>query len=254
MVFTDGSSFTVPGKTEDPINFYRHYNNKSYEDIMRKTYGSGLELGKEIDHFNMPNGNVITRKDMQDEDDFYHGELKAKHSFQETSRMESNEFKPGDLVDWFVPEDDDRYGEDFGGEVFHGGEVYKRQGDVYEVNFGEEGMFYPFAKDLEPYDNTYPRTGHDEESMNESSVPLEPVIFKKDRKDGTVVAFFPETLRDGSCNPGKIMSYEHNGQHGEASIEYFHECRPCSEEEYADLLTELEDIYTDGLKVVKRMR
>ena len=93
-----------------------------------------------------------------------------------------------------------------------------------------------------------------EESMNESSVPLEPVIFKKDRKDGTVVAFFPETLHDGSCNPGKIMSYEHNGQHGEASIDYFHECRPCSEEEYADLLTELEGIYTDGLKVVKRMR
>ena len=82
----------------------------------------------------------------------------------------ANNFKPGDLVDWFVPEDDDRYGEDFGGEVFHGGEVYKRQGDVYEVNFGEEGMFYPCAKDLEPYDSTYPRTGHDEE-FSESGKP-----------------------------------------------------------------------------------
>ena len=49
MVFTDGSSFTIPGKTEDPINFYRYYNDESYEDIMHKTYGSELELGKDID-------------------------------------------------------------------------------------------------------------------------------------------------------------------------------------------------------------
>ena len=53
---------------------------------MRKTYGSGLELGKEIDHFNMPSGNVITMDDIQDELDFYHDELKAKLSFDETSR------------------------------------------------------------------------------------------------------------------------------------------------------------------------
>ena len=88
----------------------------------------------------------------------------------------------------------------------------------------------------------------------ESPTAPEPVVFKKDRKDGTVVAFFPETMHDGSCNPGNIMSYEHNGQHGEASIDYFRECRPCSEDEYADLLAELEGIYTDGLKVVKRIR
>ena len=53
---------------------------------MRKTYGSGLELGKEIDHFNMPSGNVITMDDIQDELDFYHDELKAKLSFDEASR------------------------------------------------------------------------------------------------------------------------------------------------------------------------
>lgn len=86
MVFTDGSSFTIPGETESPINFYRYYNNDSYEDIMRRTYGSGLELGKEIDHFNMPSGNVITMDDIQDELDFYYDELKAKLSFDETSR------------------------------------------------------------------------------------------------------------------------------------------------------------------------
>lgn len=85
------------------------------------------------------------------------------------------------------------------------------------------------------------------------NIPKEPVIFKKDKKDGTVVAFFPETLRDGSCNPGCLMSYEHDGQHGEASIDYFHECRPCSEKEYANLLTELEGIYTNGLRILKKI-
>lgn len=69
----------------------------------------------------------------------------------------------------------------------------------------------------------------------------EKVIFKKDRKDGEVIAFFPETMFDGSVNPGNIMSYVHNGQSGEASLDYFHSCRPCSDEsEYAELLNELE--------------
>lgn len=138
--------------------------------------------------------------------------------------------------------------------MFHGGEVYKRQGDVYEVNFGEEGMFYPCAKDLEPYDSTYPRTGHDEEfsesrkAANESAYP---VIFKKSR-DGEILAFFPQTVKDGSCNPGNIMCYAHVGQHDEASLDFFHECKPCTEEEYADLLTELEGIYNDVDLVVTR--
>ena len=79
----------------------------------------------------------------------YYGEAELEKVIGGKKMMESNEFKPGDLVDWFVPEDDDRYGKDFGGEVFHGGEVYKKQGDVYEVSFGEEGLFYPQGKDLE---------------------------------------------------------------------------------------------------------
>lgn len=90
-------------------------------------------------------------------------------------------------------------------------------------------------------------------SLDESNdkVQIEPVIFRK-TKDGTPIAFFPKTLRDGSCNPGMLMSYEHVGQHGEASIDFYYECKPCSEEEYADLLTELEQIYDDCKLVVKR--
>ena len=108
--------------------------------------------------------------------------------------------------------------------------------DIYEKYFGEYKIERPS------------KYGWASES---SDVP-EPVIFKKDKRNNEVIAFFPETMFDGSVNRGNIMSYAHNGQHGEASIEYFQSCKPCPEEEYADLLTELEGIYTDGLTVVKK--
>ena len=108
--------------------------------------------------------------------------------------------------------------------------------DIYEKYFGEYKIERPS------------KYGWASES---SDVPA-PVIFKKDKRNNEVIAFFPETMFDGSVNRGNIMSYAHNGQHGEASIEYFQSCKPCPEEEYADLLTELEGIYTDGLTVVKK--
>ena len=85
--------------------------------------------------------------------------------------------------------------------------------------------------------------------MNESKEEVE-VEFKKTPDDGTVIAFFPQTMHDGSCNPGNIMSYEHNGQHGEASIDFYHDCTNCFEEDYASLLHELEGIYDDCELVV----
>ena len=57
-------------------------------------------------------------------------------------------------------------------------------------------------------------------------------------------------MHDGSCNPGNIMSYEHNGQHSEASIDYYKDCTTCLEEDYASLLHELEGIYDDCELVV----
>lgn len=105
---------------------------------------------------------TITIKDLE----FTKPTMNARENVTVESRkrkmMESSDFKPGELVDWFVPDDDERYGKDFGGEVFHGGKVYKRQGDTYEVSFGEEGLFFPYAKDLQYYDDTYPRTGYDD--------------------------------------------------------------------------------------------
>ena len=81
------------------------------------------------------------------------------------------------------------------------------------------------------------------------------VEFKKTPEDdgSSVIAFFPQTMHDGSCKPGNIMSYEHNGQHGEASIDFYHDCTNCFEEDYASLLHELEGIYDDcELVVVQR--
>lgn len=93
--------------------------------------------------------------------------------------------------------------------------------------------------------------------INESE---EPVIFKRDPNDGEVIAFFPETMHDGSVNMGNIMCYAHNGQSSEASVEYFQKCEPCRDEsEYADLLAELEDYFMQDpdcgdikLKVMKK--
>ena len=87
--------------------------------------------------------------------------------------------------------------------------------------------------------------------MNESKEEVE-VEFKKTPEDdgSSVIAFFPQTMHDGSCRPGNIMSYEHNGQHGEASIDFYHDCTTCLEEDYASLLHELEGIYDDCELVV----
>lgn len=62
------------------------------------------------------------------------------------------------------------------------------------------------------------------------------VIFKM--SDGECVAF----LLDCPANYGNVLSYMHVGQHGEASLEFFRECRLATEEEYKDLREELESI------------
>ena len=77
------------------------------------------------------------------------------------------------------------------------------------------------------------------------------VIFRKD-KDGDVIAFFPEEgYRYDS--PHLMMSYQHVGQHGAASIYYYYkDTVPAAPEDYADLLSELTRIGYN-LKVCKRM-
>lgn len=64
-----------------------------------------------------------------------------------------------------------------------------------------------------------------------------PVIFRKDKRDNEVVAFFP-TMKS---NLGFVTIYAHNGQHCEGRVEYFLEkTTPVSKEEYTPLLNELD--------------
>lgn len=77
-----------------------------------------------------------------------------------------------------------------------------------------------------------------------------PVLFRVHRAD--VTAVFP-------CEPadigGKYVScYAHVGQHGSCSLAWYHDTRPATEAEYADLKAELEGApYGYRLKVYRRM-
>lgn len=79
------------------------------------------------------------------------------------------------------------------------------------------------------------------------------VIFKKkcDRglKEWHVVAFFPEA----TVNRGNIMCYVHDGQHGDASYDYYLSCRPASKKEYACLKRELGKSFGYRLKIVSKV-
>jgi len=74
------------------------------------------------------------------------------------------------------------------------------------------------------------------------------VIFKKD-KDGDAIAFFPY---ENEVNRGYMMSYQHVGQHSEASKSYFNELKPARPDEYKDLYDELTNIGYN-LKVISRV-
>lgn len=69
------------------------------------------------------------------------------------------------------------------------------------------------------------------------------VLFRKFgcKKDERIIAFFPEA----TVNFGKIISYEHIGQHSEAAYEFYLETKKAKPEEYAELLEELRKIYSD---------
>lgn len=76
------------------------------------------------------------------------------------------------------------------------------------------------------------------------------VIFRK-TKDGEIIAFMPEI----PANYGKILSYMHIGQHGEADLEFYHETKKAAETEYKPLLEELKMIYEiNNCKVVVKQK
>ncbi len=73
------------------------------------------------------------------------------------------------------------------------------------------------------------------------------VVFRKWKGSGTVIAFFLDQVYRGY-----VMSYEHIGQHGNAT--YPHpQTEPASPSEYAELLRELtERVGYADLKIVKK--
>lgn len=81
--------------------------------------------------------------------------------------------------------------------------------------------------------------------------PTIKVIFRKYKNEHTgeynIIAFFPE-----SYNYGDVMSYEHIGQHSEASIMFYRETKPASLNEYLPLYQELTEKVGYNLRVMKR--
>ena len=82
------------------------------------------------------------------------------------------------------------------------------------------------------------------------------VLFRKDKKNGYITAFFPED----TANYGMINCYYRDGRYDagwtEASMEYYWGCIKATEEEYADLFSELEKMFADDdciLDVKKRL-
>lgn len=74
------------------------------------------------------------------------------------------------------------------------------------------------------------------------------VIFRKDRNENDIIAFFPETR----VNYGNIMSFQLIGGHSEASYGYYLTTKKAKEEEYFPLLKLLENVYDDCQLVVKQ--
>lgn len=66
------------------------------------------------------------------------------------------------------------------------------------------------------------------------------VVFRVFPK-GDVIALFCDSAK--YCNPGNVMSYQHIGQHGEASRHLGIYLRLATPDEYAPLLRELNRVY-----------
>jgi hypothetical protein len=77
---------------------------------------------------------------------------------------------------------------------------------------------------------------------------MDKVIFRK-FKEGDVIALLP----DVDANFGNIMSYQHQGQHSEASIEIIRYTKLTTPAEYKSLLSELKSIGYNP-KVYKRLQ
>lgn len=88
---------------------------------------------------------------------------------------------------------------------------------------------------ISEYDNSSPAVHSFDTDERETKV-----VFRK-FKEGDVIALICGTGID--CNAGKIMSYQHVGQHGEADRSLGRNLKLATPDEYAALKRELEGIY-----------
>ena len=80
------------------------------------------------------------------------------------------------------------------------------------------------------------------------------VVFRKTKnpytKEWDIIAFFP----DLEANFGRVVCYEHVGQHGEADILFYkYNTKKAKPEEYEALYRELTDLVGYDLRVMQRL-
>ena len=63
------------------------------------------------------------------------------------------------------------------------------------------------------------------------------VIFRKEGKEGSIIAVFPEDIE----GPGLYGCYAHVGQHSSTHYSYYLSTKKATEEEYTPLLNELKN-------------
>ena len=78
---------------------------------------------------------------------------------------------------------------------------------------------------------------------------MQKVIFLYNAKNKDLFAVLPDVQ---TSLPTFKMTYAHVGQHSEAHVLYIQESKQATKKQYADLLQELQGIYTEGLQVVSK--
>jgi hypothetical protein len=73
------------------------------------------------------------------------------------------------------------------------------------------------------------------------------VIFRLHPDVDEPIAFLPD---EKTANPSFISCYEHVGQHSDASLEYFTECRPATPDQYLPLKAEMENLFGYDFDVI----
>lgn len=93
----------------------------------------------------------------------------------------------------------------------------------------------------------------DVEDWTAEVLPTDRIVFRKYFNNyanrWTPVAFLP----DVEAGPGWIMSYEHCGQHCEASMNYYRSTKPCEPELYAPLLEEMVANFNYRPRIMKKL-